>query len=161
MSVRVGAPDSDAIEYVCTRVLVHIQFCVCVALRLSRLRVSACCVHICRPSLASVSCFRTSLYVSLCPGHYEDAYAFVCASAPVVCLVDFSLYVCLRVTFVFLFAPKFLNCFVSPRGFVFVALCSVYFSAPLCVCIREHGYVDVEFSSHTLRPLVFTQCGKS
>lgn len=68
---------------------------------------------------------------------------------------------CLRVTFVFLFAPKFLNCFVSPRGFVFVALCSVYFSAPLCVCILEHGYVDVEFFSHTLRPLVFTQCGKS
>lgn len=78
-------------------------------------------------------------------------------------LIEFSLYVYLRVTFVFLFAPKFLNCFVSLRGFVFVALCSEYFSAPLCVCILEHGYVDVEvlFFPHTLRPLVFTQCGKS
>lgn len=44
---------------------------------------------------------------------------------------------------------------------MFVALCSEHFSAPLCFCIREHGYVDVEFSSPTLRPLVFTQCGKS
>lgn len=65
--------------------------------------------------------------------------------APVMSLIEFSLYVCLRVTFVFLFAPKFLNCFVSLRGFVFVALCSEYFSAPLCVCVLEHGYVDVEF----------------
>lgn len=65
--------------------------------------------------------------------------------APVMSLMEFSLYVYLRVTFVFLFAPKFLNCFVSLRGFVFVALCSEYFSAPLCVCILEHGYVDVVF----------------
>lgn len=41
---------------------------------------------------------------------------------------------------------------------MFVALCSVYFSAPLCVCIRDHGFVELEFASPTLRPLVFTQC---
>lgn len=117
--------------------------------------MSVCCMHVCGTSRASVSYFCTSLCVSSCLCHSEDVYAFVCASAPVACLVDFSLQVCLRVTFVLLFASELLNCSVSPRDFVFVALCSVYFSAPLCVCIREHGYVDVEFSSPTLRPPSF------
>lgn len=57
--------------------------------------------------------------------------------------------------------PELLNCSVSPRGFCVCGFVFCVFLGAFVCLYREHANVHVEFSSPTLRPLVFTQCEKS